>query len=142
MCRYVHILGGTATSSGAWTVQQIQNLLIDPGDRATSSRCLVRDKAGRFTASFDAVLADVGIEVVKIPPRSPRASVYAERFVLTTWTEITDRMLIFDEWHLQAVLARYEANYNGWPGLASDLVSLSRRLGGTLGLVAGRVELE
>jgi hypothetical protein len=32
-----------------------------------------RDQAGQFTASFDAVLADVGICGVKIPPRCPRA---------------------------------------------------------------------
>jgi putative transposase len=40
--------------------------------RAADIRFLVRDRAGQFTASFDAVLADAGIEAVKIPPRSPR----------------------------------------------------------------------
>jgi transposase InsO family protein len=63
--------------------------------------------------SFDAVLADAGIEVVKIPPRSPRANAYAERFVLTARTEVTDRMLIFGERHLRTILAKYEAHYNG-----------------------------
>jgi putative transposase len=66
--RYVHILGVTANPDGAWTVQQIRNLLIDLGDGATGFRFLVRDRAGQFTASFDAVLADAGIEAVKIPP--------------------------------------------------------------------------
>ena len=32
---------------------------------------------------------------MKIPPRSPRANAYAEQFVLTARTEVTDRMLIF-----------------------------------------------
>ena len=57
--------------------------------------------------------ADAGIKAVKIPPRSPRANAYAERFVLTARTEITDRMLIYGGRHLRSVLAEYEAHYNG-----------------------------
>jgi transposase InsO family protein len=75
-------------------------------------RFLVLDRAGQFTASFDAVLADAGIEVVKIPPRCPRANCFAERFVLTVRTEVTDRMLIFGERHLRRILAGYVAHYN------------------------------
>jgi putative transposase len=111
--RYVHILGITANPDGPWTTQQIRNLLMDLGDRAADFRFLVRDRAGQFTSSFDAVLAGAGIEVVKIPPRSPRANAYAKRFVLTARTEITDRMLIFGERHLRTILAQYEGHYNG-----------------------------
>jgi putative transposase len=111
--RYVHILGITASPDGLWTVQQIRNLLMDLGDRATGFRFLVRDRAGQFTTSFDSVLASAGIEAVKIPPRSPCANAYAERFVLTARTEVTDRMLIFGQRHLRAILAQYEAHYNG-----------------------------
>jgi putative transposase len=81
-------------------------------DHAARFRFLVRDRAGQFTASFDAVLADAGIDVVKIPPRCPRANCFAERFVLTVRTELTDRMLIFGERHLCRVLGRYALHYN------------------------------
>ena len=114
--RCVHVRGVTANPDGPWTVQQIRNLLMDLGDRAAGFRFLVRDRAGQFTTSFDAVLADVGIEAVKIPPCRPRANAMAERFVLTARTEVTDRMLIFGQRHLQTTLAGYEAHYNGrWP---------------------------
>ena len=109
----MHVPGVTANPDGPWTTQQTRNLLMELGDRAADFRYLVRDRAGQFTASFDAVLADAGIEAVKIPARSPRANAYAERFVRTARMEITDRTLIFGQRHLQTILAQYEAHYNG-----------------------------
>jgi putative transposase len=111
--RYAHILGVTANPDGRWATQQVRNLLMDPGDHAADFRYLVRDRGGQFTEAFDAVLAGAGIKAVKIPPRSPRANAYAERFVLTARTEVTDRMLIFGQRHLRTVLAEYEAHDNG-----------------------------
>jgi putative transposase len=111
--RYVHVLGVTANPDGPWTTQQIRNLLMDLGERAADFRFLIRDRAGQFSASFDAVLADAGIEALKIPPRSPRANAHAERFVLTARTEATDRMLIFSERQLRIVMAEYARHYNG-----------------------------
>jgi putative transposase len=63
--RYVHILGTTANPDGPRTTQQARTLVMDLGNRADQFRFLVRDRAGQFTVSFDAVLADVGIEVVR-----------------------------------------------------------------------------
>jgi putative transposase len=111
--RYVHIPGVTANPDGLRTTQQVRNLVMDLEERATGFRFLVRDRAGQFTEALDPALADAGIKAVKIPPRSPRANAYAERSVLTARTEVTDRMLIFGQRHLQTILAQYEAHYNG-----------------------------
>ena len=91
--------------TGAWTCQQARNLLMDLDDPVAIFRFLVRDRAGQFTSSFDAVLAGAGIDTVKIPPRCPQSELLAERFVLTARTELTDRILIFGERHLRTVLA-------------------------------------
>ena len=64
---YVHILGVTTNPDGAWTTQQARNLLMDLAERVAALRFLIRDRAGQFTAAFDAILADAGIEVLKIP---------------------------------------------------------------------------
>ncbi|WP_053714882.1 LamG-like jellyroll fold domain-containing protein [Saccharothrix sp. NRRL B-16348] len=66
----------------------------------------------RGTVSFEAVFSDAGIQVVKIPPRCPRANAHAERFVGTVRREATDRLLIINGHHLRAVLGRYVSHYN------------------------------
>ena len=50
--------------------------------------------------------------MVKIPPRSPKANAFADRWVRAVRAECTDRMLIAGPRHLRAVLDEYAVHYD------------------------------
>jgi transposase InsO family protein len=58
------------------------------------------------------VFAAAGIEILKIPPREPRANAYAERWVRTVRSECLDWTLIWNRHQLRRVLTEYVRHYN------------------------------
>jgi len=110
--RRVHLAGITAYPDGAWTVQAARSFLMDLGQRATTVKFLIRDRAGQFTSSFDTVFTGEGIRIVASPPQAPRANAICERIIGTLRRELLDRMLIVNEHHLRQVLTEYLLHYN------------------------------
>ena len=110
--RRVHLAGITANPDGAWTTQAARNVLMDLGARAATVKFLIRDRAGQFTSSFDAVFTAEGIRILASPPQAPRANAICERIIGTLRRELLDRMMIVNEHHLRQVLTEYLRHYN------------------------------
>jgi transposase len=70
--RRVRVLGATAHPTADWVAQAARNLVMDLEDAGSPARFLIRDRDGKFSALFDAVLADAGIRVVLSGVRIPR----------------------------------------------------------------------
>jgi putative transposase len=99
--RRVHLAGITANPDAAWTTQAARNFLMDLGSRAEHIKFLIRDRAGQFTDSFDAVFTAAGVRILPSPPQAPRANAVCERIIGTLRRELFDRLLIVNERHLR-----------------------------------------
>ena len=110
--RRVHLAGITANPDGAWTTQAARNLMMDLGQRAATVKFLIRDCAGQFTSSFDAVFTAEGVRILASPPQAARANAICERVIGTLRREVLDRLLIVNERHLRQVLTEYLRHYN------------------------------
>jgi transposase InsO family protein len=106
------VLGATAYPTAAWVVQAARNLVMDLQDVRCPGAYLIRDRDGKFSDLFDAVLADAGITVVLTGVRMPRVNALMEWWVQTCRRELFDRTLIWNQRHLLHALREFEDLYN------------------------------
>ncbi|NCG38129.1 MAG: transposase [Actinobacteria bacterium] len=93
------------------TFQAARNFCVRLAD-SHRFQYLIRNRAGQFTRSFDTVLAGSDITAIRIPPRSPQANAFAERWVRTLRRELLDRTIIWNERQLRRLLCEYVEHYN------------------------------
>jgi putative transposase len=110
--RRIRILGVTQHPTGAWTTQQVRNLLMDLGDQAHRVKFMIRDRGPNFTSAFDAALADGGIRTVLCNVATPRMNAIAERWIGGCRRELLDRTLVWNQAHLRRILREYETHHN------------------------------
>jgi transposase InsO family protein len=108
----VRILAVTAHPSGEWLTHLARNLMTDLEDAGTRVRFLIRDRDARFVPSFDAVVASVGAQVIRIPARAPRANAITERIVGSVRRELLDQVLIMNVAHARQLLQQDEEHIN------------------------------
>ncbi|WP_042430263.1 integrase core domain-containing protein [Streptacidiphilus anmyonensis] len=110
--RRVRVMGATAHPTADWIVQLGRNLVIDLEDAGSRARFLIRDRVSKFTAAFDTLMGDAGLQVVTTGIRVPRMNSIMERWIQTCRRELLDRTLIWDQRHLLYVLREFETFYN------------------------------
>ena len=111
--RRLHLAGGTAHPTGAWTAQQARNLAMDLGDRLGTLRFLIHDRDPVFTTAFGEVFKAEGLDVITNLPKTPRMNAICERVIGTLRRELLDRTLVLNERHLALMVREYLAHYNG-----------------------------
>ena len=110
--RQVEMAGIASTANGLW-MGQIGRRVTDPVDGILNGkRYLIHDRDPLFTAEFLRLLAGVGVESVKLPPRSPNLNAHAERFVRSIKESCLDRLILFGEQSLRTALQNFVVHYH------------------------------
>jgi transposase InsO family protein len=93
----------TRSPNDKWTAQQLR----EATPYCEGPKYLIRDNDGKYGREFSAAAEGAGIEVVKIPPKSPNLNPICERFLGSVRRECLDHILILNEKHLYKVLSEY-----------------------------------
>jgi transposase InsO family protein len=123
--RRIQIAGITAEADSAWMGQIGRNLTDANDGFLTGKRFLIHDRDPLFTLAFRDTLASAGVQVVRLPPRSPNLNAYAERFVRTIKESCLDRMILVGEESLQRAVREFSEHYHrerNHQGLGNQLI--------------------
>src|SRR5450759_4596207 len=109
--RAVKIAAITPHPDSRWMTQIARNL-TDPNDGfLRGKRYLILDRDTKYSDAFRSVLVREGIQVVRLPARSPNLNAFAERFVRSIKEECLSRMIFFAPASLQHALRQFMAHY-------------------------------
>ena len=98
----------TTHPTSEWTRQQLREAIhADHG-----YRFLIHDRDGIFSPQFDQSVVNLGLRVLRTPPRSPQANSFCERVIGTLRRECLDFMIPLTQSHLSFALKRWVAHYN------------------------------
>ena len=98
----------TAHPTADWTMQQFREAI--PSQHAY--RALIHDRHATFSAELDQAVENLGIRIVKTPPRAPQANAYCERLMGTIRRECLDFMIPLNERHVRQILREWVSHYN------------------------------
>ena len=110
--RRVHIAGINKYPHGAWMKQIGRNVTDNVDGFLSDARYVILDRDPLYTDAFRNLLKQAGVNVVRLPPRSPNLKAYAERFVRTIKETCLDRMIFFGEPSLRRAINEFLEYYH------------------------------
>jgi putative transposase len=146
--RRVEFAGVAKQANGLWMSQVARNLSNAEDGFLVGKRYLLHDRDPLFTAGFAKTLRTMGVQSVKLPPRSPDLNAYGERFVRTIKGSCLERMILSGEGSVRRAIHEFVEHYHrerNHQGLGNRLlikdedhsngpatIQCRRRLGGML----------
>lgn len=147
--RRVRVAGITNQPNEAWMKQIARNLTDGADGFLRSAKYVILDRDPLYTRAFRQILKATGMNVIRLPSRSPNLNAYAERFVRSIKSECLAKVIPLGERHLRHLVTEYvehyhlERNHQGLdnrlieplPGNTNGRVGVvrrSQRLGGVL----------
>jgi len=120
LTRRVEVAGIAAEPDSTWMGQISRNVTDVDDGCLRGKRYLIHDRDPLFNVGLRETLAAAGVQVVRLPPRSPNLNAFAERFVRTIKESCLDRMILIGEASLRQAVAEFiehyhrERNHQGW----------------------------
>src|SRR5436305_3957362 len=110
--RKIAIAGIASRANGLWMSQVGRNATDAVDGILNGKRFLIQDRDPLFTAEFQSILKSVGVNCVKLPPRSPNLNAYAERFVRSIKESCLNCLILFGEQSLRRAIREFVTHYH------------------------------
>ncbi len=72
----------------------------------------IHDREPLYTNAFRELLAECGVEPLRLPARSPNLNAYAERLMRSIKEECLERLVLLGEGHRRVVVRQYVEHYH------------------------------
>jgi putative transposase len=110
--RSVYVAGITPHPDNSWMTQIARNITDARDGFLRDKKYLLLDRDTKYSDAFRAILVRDGIQVIRLPPRSPNLNAFAERFVRSIKEECLNRMIFVGQASLRHAITQYLTHYH------------------------------
>ena len=110
--RRVCIAGITTHPAAQWMLQMARQLTDAVDGILLGKRYLILDRDTKYCPAFREFVKREGVEIIRLPPRSPNLNAYAERWVRGVRDECLSRLIPIGQGMLRGALREYRAHFH------------------------------